>query len=137
MRQMDEYAMVVQKAKNGGFGRVLQDFFQEHKDGVIDISYVTLRCEKCYDLARRMRLDMYVPNGRMSESEENDQPSGDTTYNIDKCVSYDQLCDYYTKYAEFKHMCNKCRGRMTYMKGKMRCPKCWILLEERWPILCD
>lgn len=102
---------VTEKAKIGKMGKTLKRFFDENPAGSLDISKVTLCCEKCGNLFGDMDLTMYV------------QRDGQEMI----------------KYKDFPHRCGKCRGRARIMEEDdvLMCPKCKIPLEKINSIMWD
>ncbi|MBO7388830.1 MAG: hypothetical protein J6T90_04640, partial [Methanomicrobium sp.] len=110
----------VKKAKDGELGEDIQNFFKEHKDGAIDAEHVVLCCEDCGHLTTDVDLTMYIPKEKKPEKSEH------------SIWSY--LEEYYTKFAEYPHKCEKCGGRMKILRENddmdLLCPECGTPLEE-------
>ena len=127
-------AEAVQKAKDGELGEEIQNFFNEHKDGAIDAEYVVLCCEDCGHFREGMDLTMYIPYEKKPEEQEHGRWSVSFPFEGADYVTWTDLEGYYTKLAEYPHICEKCGGRMKIMHEcddmNLLCPKCRTPLEE-------
>ena len=129
-----EYAEAVHQAKAGELGEEIQNFFNEHTDGAIDAEHVVLCCEDCGHFREGMDLTMYIPNEKKPEKPEHGRWSVSCPFEGAHYVSWSDLEEYYTKYAEYPHICDKCGGRMKIMHEgddmNLLCPKCRTPLEQ-------
>lgn len=134
-----EYKKAVEKAKAGKLGKKIKLFFEEHADGAIDASYVTLCCDECGFLKSGMYLTMYVPKNGMQP------PKGKKMWSI-PCpgegidyVDNSDLETYYVEFMRYPHKCGKCRGKMhiVQQEEELKCLKCKAKMEEDKFILWD
>ena len=126
------YQETLAKAKEGELGKEIKKFLEEHPDGAINVDRVSLCCDDCGDLVGGNDLGMYVPEKEMPLSDGNSRwcvaiPQKGISY----VTSWD-LDKYYTKYADYPHVCQKCKGRMHIVKESeaLQCPKCKEPLED-------
>ena len=133
------YAETVEKAKKGKLGKEIKQFFEDHEDGAIDVSDVTLCCEDCGFLSTRMDLTMYLPkDGKPHKVENSNWSSACTGEGLDYVMNSD-LDEYYMEYMKYPHKCKKCKGKMHIVKGNesLLCPKCKVAMEIKDIILWD
>lgn len=126
------YQETLAKAKGGELGPEIKEFFEEHPDGAINAESVTLCCDECGNLVNGKDLGMYVPTKEMPVSNENSCWSVAAPQRGISCVAKWDLDEYYEKYADYPHICEKCKGHMHIVKESetLICPKCKVHLEE-------
>ncbi len=128
------YAEAVQKAKYGKLGEEIQNFFKEHKDGAIDAEYVVLCCEDCSHLTTDMDLTMYIPKEKKPEKLEHGRWAVAAPFEGADYVTWFDLEEYYTKFAEYPHKCDRCGGKMKILHEEddmnILCPECGAPLEQ-------
>ncbi len=125
------YAETIQKAKSGELGKDMQNFFEEHDDGAIDASYVTICCDNCGDIARAQDLTMFVPANENVKRTAHGRWSVAMSFDdVDHVSKWDLKKDY-REYAKYTHVCKKCGGNMHIAPREetLMCPKCKIPLE--------
>ena len=122
------YQETVEKAKEGKFGKEIQDFFRDHPDGAIDAESVTLCCEACGCLGTDKDLTMYIPKKRsiLPDIGTKDEGGSERSY-----VMRYELVEFYEKYADYPHKCGKCGGKMRVIDSEeeLECPVCRVPLE--------
>ena len=63
------YQETIEAAKEGQYGKMVQEFLEEHPDGALNCDEVLLQCIECGDLQTGKDLSMYVPKQRTESKE--------------------------------------------------------------------
>ena len=125
------YKETVEKSLSGELGKDIKGFLEVHPDGAIDVETVALCCEKCGNLKSGKNLAMYLPKINNPTKRNDTQWSVAFPAPADKYVMRSDLNQYYEKFADYPHICEKCNGKMRIVKSNetLMCPKCNEPLE--------
>ena len=105
------YEKTVQQAKLGELGAELKNFFAEHPDGAIDISYSLGVCKKCGEIYTVEDLSMYLPKDNFSPYKNHGSRSVAAPFHGAEYVSPTDLKEHYELFAKYPHEC-RCGGEM-------------------------
>ena len=145
------YQETIEAAKEGQYGKMVQEFLEEHPDGALNCDEVLLQCIECGDLQTGKDLSMYVPKQR-TESKESGRWSVAFPFESATYVAPWDLEDY-ELICRYEHQCKKCGSKMRVITEKeikkklgdfffdeqqteFACPKCrellWNVGDIRW-----
>lgn len=130
-----EYSEMVQKIKDGKYGKTWQKLFAETPFVAVDASWVVLMCESCRKWKVGQDATLYVPNDVNAI-----RKNSEDTETIDFITPYD-LGESFRILKAYECKCRKCGGRMRKTAVEeaktLPCPKCGTENEPEHDILWD
>ena len=130
-----EYRKMVEKIKNGRFGKTIRELYTGTPFVTVDASRVVLICESCRHWRVGQDATLYVPNDADAIRKNN----GNNEI-IDFITPYDLGEDFHIL-KSYECKCRKCGGRMrktTVEEAKtLPCPKCGTENEPKPDLLWD
>lgn len=128
-----DYAVVMDGAKKGKYGKELKELLRMYPDAAIDPIEYFFQCQECGEYDCRPLLTAFIPKkgGKKLPSEEKRMWS--VSYPVKAYYVYrDEMEEFYDLYSEYDHRCKKCRGKMNTIhaladdpwKLELICPHC-------------
>ena len=119
-----DYEKEVEKMKNGERGKILQKFFEEYPNGIVDLQDAIMQCPRCKNYSTNEILTMYILKPKYVPDFEMicKFAFGD----IRECNNYINFVKYYP------HKCSNCGDQLKILDkdSPMYCPKCGSKLEK-------
>ena len=129
------YQEVQRDARDGRYGREIQQFLEEHPGGQVSAERIMVVCEDCGHIESVPQLNMYVPkDGYDPAKAERGRWSVAFPHEGAVYLTGYEFSEHYTLVKKYQHICERCGGKMKRPprdQKEFRCPVCGEVLEEQ------